>query len=62
MVTARTIVVRLINSGAIPPECEEIAVQELHQELVRRSRRICSMLAEAVSMNQFALHLAKLVG
>lgn len=58
MATARKIVNRLIISGMIPPECKEEAVLELHQELIRRSRRVCATLAAAVSLNQLALRMA----
>ena len=58
MTTARKIVITLIRSGAIPPECEDVAVAELHQELVRRSRRVCSTLAAAVSCRQLASRIS----
>lgn len=59
MMTARRIVMRLVASGVIPEEYTEVATEELHRELTRRSKRVTQTLAALVSLQQLAVRFSQ---
>lgn len=59
MSSATGIIDRMVSLGMIPADCKDVAVRELHRELLRRSQRTAAVLASSVSMMQVALHVAR---
>lgn len=55
MLSARSIIGKLIDRGIISAEFEEDAVIELHRELSRRTRRTAQTLASLTADTQLAL-------
>lgn len=58
MAVANRVIDSLITAGLLTEEFREVAVEELHRELTRRSRRLSQVLAAMVSDHQMALHFA----
>lgn len=54
MATARKVVESLVARGMIPVEFEESAVEELHREMTRRSRRLVQTLAALTELHGLA--------
>ena len=58
---SKSIIHKLVLSGLVPKEYEEVATRELDNELKRRSRRIARTLAALVSLKQLASHCSQLI-